>query len=46
MTDPRTGVERARDAQAELASLADADRVEALEGIAASLESALADDAG
>jgi hypothetical protein len=45
MTDARSAVERAMAAQAELADLSDAERVGALEDIAASLESALADDA-
>ena len=45
MTDPGPTVERARAAQADLPDLTDAERVGALEDIAASLESALADDA-
>jgi hypothetical protein len=45
MSDPRPAVERARAAQAALPDLTDAERVDALEDIAASLESALADDA-
>jgi hypothetical protein len=45
MTDARGAVERARQAQDHVAGLADAERVAALEGIAADLESALSDDA-
>ncbi len=45
MTDARDAVERARQAQDQLASLADAERVAALESVAADLESALADNA-
>lgn len=45
MTDPTPAVQRAQQLQAELPSLADGERVAALEGIAASLEAALADDA-
>ena len=45
MTDAGPAVERARAAHADLPDLTDAERVSALEGIAASLESALADDA-
>ena len=45
MTDAHPAVERARATQAGLPNLTAAERVPALEDIAASLESALADDA-